>query len=93
MGNYIYDNIGYHISVVETKHTTVLGKKIRCTRGFKKNGPGGFKVFYLPKGQARPELWPIAIKKAFDDLGELNEKDLTIGYEDQIFFQFDKSEV
>ena len=81
----------YHINTLTVKTIKMFGNDCKCliTRD-KDNRIYNFDLYYLDK-QLNTSIYPFALKLALGE--ELNDKDLTFGYEDEIFFKFDKSEI
>lgn len=89
IGEYEYNNIKYHINPFTVKDIMLFGEKHKFVLVMDKN----YKFCYLDVYDNLGPVThtPLVIKLAIG--GELNEKDLAIGYEDQIFFHWDKSEI
>lgn len=93
LGEYEYNNIKYHIDYWTFKDIIMFNEKYKCCFELDKNNKLQSLYLYNVNGHrvANPFLTHLALKLFTG--GELNEKDLAIGYEDQIFFHWDKSEI
>ena len=93
LGEYEYNNIKYHIDYWTFKDIIMFNEKYKCCFEVDKNYKLQSLYLYDANGHRikHPFLLHLAIKLFTG--GELNEKDLAIGYEDQIFFHWDKSEI
>ena len=71
----------------------MLNKRYKCRFELDKNYK--LQALYLYDVNGRRVTHPFLIHLAIKLFtgGELNEKDLAFGYEDQIFFHWDKSEI
>ena len=86
---YTCDGFGYHILFIDIRRVSVIGKTTNCIKYI--NEFGDRYAVYGSHDFAREEFWVPAIKSAF--FGDLTEKDLAVGFEDQIFFHFDPSKI
>lgn len=93
IGEYEHNNIKYHIDYCTVKDIIIFNEKYKCYFEMGKNNKLQSLYLYDTNGHrtANPFLTHLAIKLFTG--GELNEKDLAVGYEDQIFFHWDKSEI
>lgn len=93
IGEYEHNNIKYHIDYCTVKDIIIFNEKYKCYFEMGKNNKLQSLYLYDTNGHrtANPFLTHLAFK-LFNG-GELNEKDLAVGYEDQIFFHWDKSEI
>ena len=93
LGEYEYNNIKYHIDYCTVKDIIMLNERYKCRFELDKNYKLRALYLYDTNGHRteNPFLTHLAIKLFTG--GELNEKDLAVGYEDQIFFHWDKSEI
>ena len=92
IGEYTYDDISFHIEPFIVKHLTIFGENyVIFIQYDKQNNIDTVRLFDCKCIPASLSLYPFALKLALGK--DLNEKDLAIGYEDQIFFHFDKSEI
>ena len=93
IGEYEHNNIKYHIDYCTVKDIIIFNEKYKCYFEMGKNNKLQSLYLYDTNGHrtANPFLIHLAFK-LFNG-GELNEKDLAVGYEDQIFFHWDKSEI
>ena len=93
LGDYINDDISFHIDTITFKHINIFGNKIQIAiLKNEKNEVTNIRLYnHIHNYLINAGLYPFAYKLAIGE--ELNEKDLTIGYEDEIFFHFDKSEI
>ena len=93
LGEYEHNNIKYHIDYCIVKDIIMLNEKYKCCFEMDKNNKLQSLYLYDTNGHrtANPFLTHLAIKLFTGE--ELNEKDLAVGYEDQIFFHWDKSEI
>lgn len=84
-------DIGYHVNILESKTLNMLGQDYKCL--ISKNEHNEIERITLAnKGiQVCPYMYPFLYKLIYNK--ELNEKDLAFGYDDQIFFHFDESEI
>lgn len=84
-------NIKYHIEILESKTINMFNHTYKCLIYKNKNREIEEVILSNDSKKIFPYLYPFVYKLITNQ--ELNEKDLTIGYDDQIFFQFDKSEI
>lgn len=93
LGEYEYNNIKYHIDYWTFKDIIIFNKKYKCCFEVDKNYKLQALCLYDTNGNRikHPFLIHLALKLFTGE--ELNEKDLAVGYEDQIFFHWDKSEI
>lgn len=100
LGDYSYNGIQYHTETLTVSDITMFGNKYRYLINRDKNGKQVNHIIYsdinpdvhiMKSKLLNISLYPFALKLATGE--ELNEKDLAVGYEDQIFFHFDKSEI
>ena len=93
LGEYEHNNIKYHIDYCTVKDIIMLNERYKCRFELDKNYKLRALYLYDTNGHRteNPFLTHLAIKLFTG--GELNEKDLAVGYEDQIFFHWDKSEI
>ena len=93
LGEYEYNNIKYHIDYCTVKDIIMLNERYKCRFELDKNYKLRALYLYDTNGHRteNPFLTHLAIKLFTG--GELNEKDLAVGYEDRIFFHWDKSEI
>ena len=85
-----YDGIKYHIEKLICKTVYVLGNYYKVEL-ITDNNNIKHALIYLNNQKIPVSQYPFLIKLALGE--ELNDKDLTVGYEDEIFFHFDKSEI
>ena len=90
-GDYTYDDISFHIEKLTIKSISIFGNPHKVWMITNKDNKLLDIYFYNQFGKSSLALYPFAYKLALGK--ELNEKDLAMGYEDQIFFHFDKSEI
>ena len=91
LGDFNCGDISIHIDIFDSKSIDVFGNKLKLNIIRNQQGKISTLGLYNAKRKANISLYPFAMKLATGE--ELNEKDLAIGYEDQIFFHFDKSEL
>lgn len=91
LGNHTYGDFFYHIDVVTAKNMKIFGKPYTFIITKDKENKINNLALYNPFIRANLSLYPFAYKLALGE--ELNEKDLAVGYEDEIFFHYDKSEI
>ena len=93
LGEYEYNNIKYHIDYCTVKDIIILNERYKCR--FELDKKYKFQSLYLYDTNGHRTENPFLIHLAFKlfNGGELNEKDLAVGYDDQIFFHWDKSEI
>ena len=93
LGEYEYNNIKYHIDYCTVKDIIILNERYKCR--FELDKKYKFQSLYLYDTNGHRTENPFLIHLAFKlfNGGELNEKDLAVGYEDQIFFHWNKSEI
>ena len=93
LGEHEHNNIKYHIDYWTFKDIIMFNEKYKCCFEVDKNNKLQSLYLYDTNGNRirHPFLIHLALKLFTGE--ELNEKDLAVGYEDQIFFHWDKSEI
>lgn len=91
LGDHMCDDLSFHIDILISKSLNIFGNKYKLVLIKDKNNRFTHYSLYNTYAGTNLSLYPFAMKLALGE--ELNEKDLAIGYEDQIFFHFDKSEI
>lgn len=90
IGDFEYEDIPYHIDILTFKNIKMFGNDYNLHIS---NDNDKITNVYLSSMTFKMplSLYPFALKIATGE--ELNDKDLAFGYEDQIFFHWDKSEI
>lgn len=90
-GDYECKNLKYHIKKLEVKEVKAFENTYKIITIKDKNNETDNLYVYSNNSILCPGLYPFVLKLAKGE--ELNEKDLAVGYENEIFFHFDKSEI
>lgn len=91
LGDHTYDDLFYHIDIVTVKSMNIFGNQCKFILTKDKDNRLTNYALYNSCMRTNLSLYPFAMKLATGE--ELTEKDLAVGYEDQIFFHYDKSEI
>ena len=90
IGDFEYEDIPYHIDILTFKNIKMFGNDYNLH--ISNNNDKITNVYLSSMTFKMPlSLYPFALKIATGE--ELNDKDLAFGYDDQIFFHWDKSEI
>ena len=92
IGDYTYNDIPFSIDVLKSRDIQMFGKKFKVNTIMNKDDNPVHIMLWCDDGlRKKIAPYPFAYKMSLGK--ELDEKDLAVGYDDQIFFHFDKSNI